>query len=94
MVKELVINPHSKLTMQRHKNRSETWNLVSGKAHLLTSHRAEPIDPQRRDLTPPNPIDVPSGTWHQGINESNEPAHIIEVWKGAELTEEDIERLD
>jgi cytidyltransferase-like protein len=94
MVKELVINPHSKLTMQRHKNRSETWNLVSGKAHLLTSQRAEPENPQRRDLTPPNPIDVPSETWHQGINESDKPAHIIEVWKGSDLTEEDIERLD
>ena len=36
-VKELVINPHSSLSMQRHKHRSETWNLVSGKAHFLTS---------------------------------------------------------
>ena len=32
--------------------------------------------------------------WHKGVNESNEPAHIIEVWKGAELTEDDIERQD
>lgn len=93
-VKELVINPHSNLSMQRHQNRSETWNLVSGKAHVLTSQRAEPDDPQRRDLTPPNPIDIPANTWHRGVNESNEPAHIIEVWKGANLTEEDIERLD
>ena len=93
-VKELVINPHSTLSMQRHQHRSETWNLVSGKAHLLTSNRSEPEDPLRRDLTPPNPVDIPSGTWHRGVNESNEPAHIIEVWKGADLTEEDIERLD
>ena len=93
-VKELVINPHSTLSMQRHQNRSETWNLVSGKAHLLTSQRTEPEDPQRRDLTPPNPLDIPAGTWHKGVNESNEPAHIIEVWKGSDLTEDDIERLD
>ena len=91
-VKELVINPHSTLSMQRHQYRSETWNLVSGKAHLLTSNRSEPEDPLRRDLTPPNPLDIPAGTWHKGVNESNEPAHIIEVWKGAELTEDDIER--
>ena len=93
-VKELVINPHSTLTMQKHKHRSETWNLVSGTAHLLTSNRAEPEDPQRRDLTPPNPVDIPSGTWHQGVNESNEPAHIIEVWKGSSelLSEDDITR--
>ena len=78
--------------MQRHQYRSETWNLVSGKAHLLTSNRSEPEDPLRRDLTPSNPLDIPAGTWHKGVNESNEPAHIIEVWKGAELTEDDIER--
>ena len=93
-VKELVINPHSTLTMQKHEHRSETWNLVSGTAHLLTSNRTEPEDPQRRDLTPPNPVDIPSGTWHQGVNESNQPAHIIEVWKGSSelLSEDDIIR--
>ena len=93
-VKELVLNPHSKLSMQRHQKRSETWNLVSGKAHVLMSQRNEPADPARYDLTPPNPVDIPVGVWHQGINSSNEPAHIIEVWKGAELTEDDIERQD
>ena len=45
--------------MQRHKHRSETWNLVSGKAHVLTSQRDIPDDPQVRHLTPANPIDIP-----------------------------------
>ena len=80
--------------MQRHKHRSETWNLVSGQAHILTSNRTIPDDPLRKDLSPPNPIDIPANVWHKGVNESNEPAHIIEVWKGAELTEDDIERQD
>ncbi|MDC0863163.1 adenylyltransferase/cytidyltransferase family protein [bacterium] len=93
-VKELVINPHSSLSMQRHKHRSETWNLVSGTAHLLTSNRTIPEDPKRQNLSPPNPVDIPANVWHKGVNESNEPAHIIEVWKGAELTEDDIERQD
>ena len=93
-VKELVINPHSSLSMQRHSNRSETWNLVSGSAHLLTSNRTEPDDPTRQDLTPPNPVDIPKNVWHKGVNDSNDPAHIIEVWKGTNLTEEDIERWD
>ena len=31
-VKELVINPHSSLSMQSHKYRSETWCIVSGDA--------------------------------------------------------------
>jgi mannose-6-phosphate isomerase-like protein (cupin superfamily) len=97
-VKELVIAPHSKLSMQRHKHRSETWNLVSGTAHVLTStNNSDPTDGARRQqLTPPNPVDIPKGVWHQGCNDSDEPAHIVEVWKGPSelLGEEDIERWD
>jgi len=97
-VKELVIAPHSKLSMQRHKHRSETWNLVSGTAHVLTStNNSDPTDgAKRQQLTPPNPVDISRGVWHQGCNDSDEPAHIVEVWKGPSelLGEEDIERFD
>ena len=95
-VKELVIAPHSTLSMQRHKHRSETWNLVSGTAHLLTSARTQPENPLIQKLVPANPIDIPSGVWHKGVNNSDEPAHIVEVWKGPseKLNEEDIERWD
>ena len=97
-VKELVIAPHSKLSMQRHKHRSETWNLVSGQAYVLTStSNSDPNDGARRQLlTPPNPVDIPRGVWHQGCNDTDEPAHIVEIWKGKSelLTEEDIERWD
>ncbi len=97
-VKELVIAPHSKLSMQRHKHRSETWNLVSGAAYVLTStSNSDPTDGARRQLlTPPNPVDIPKSVWHQGVNDSDEPAHIVEVWKGPseQLNEEDIERWD
>jgi uncharacterized RmlC-like cupin family protein len=50
----------------------------------------------RQNLTPPNPVDIPRGVWHQGVNDSDEPAHIVEVWKGRSelLSEEDIERWD
>jgi len=93
-VKELVINPNSSLSMQRHQHRSETWNLVSGSAHILTSQRSTPDDPQRQNLVPANPIDIPSNVWHKGVNDSDKPAHIVEVWKGTKLTEDDIERID
>lgn len=97
-VKELVINPHSKLTMQRHEHRSETWNIVHGKAHLKCSHSTtNPFDGcVVYELHPNNPVDVPKLTWHQGCNDSDKPAHIVEIWKGKTelLSEEDIERLD
>jgi len=84
-VKELVIKPHSSLSMQRHKHRSETWNLVSGNAHVI-------IDNEKMELSMTESVHIPVNTWHKGINESDEQAHIIEIWKGDRLTEYDIER--
>jgi len=95
-VKELVISPRSHLSMQRHKHRSETWNLVSGKAQVLMS--AGNDDPYDTcgvyKLHPSNPVNIPQGVWHQGVNNSDKPAHIVEIWKGNSelLSEEDIER--
>ena len=97
-VKELVIAPHSKLSMQRHQHRSETWNLVSGTAHVKLSRRhTDPFDGVGIwNLHHANPLDIPSNVWHQGVNDSSEPAHIVEIWKGEtdKLREEDIERWD
>ena len=88
-VKELVINPHSELSMQRHKHRSETWNLVSGYAKLRLIHNDKV---EERDLL--STTIIPKMTWHQGYNDSDIPAHIVEIWRGESkyLTEEDIER--
>ena len=84
-VKELVIKPHSSLSMQRHKHRSETWNLVSGNAHVI-------IGNEKMELSMTESVHIPVNTWHKGVNESDEQAHIIEIWKGDRLTEYDIER--
>jgi len=96
VVKELVIAPHSKLSMQRHKYRSETWNIVSGKAHVLMhTSNVDPYDGALISrLCRHNPLNIPAGVWHQGVNDSDEPAHIIEIWKGPSefLNEQDIER--
>ena len=96
-VKELVIAPHSKLSMQRHQHRSETWNLVSGSAYIKTHRGSDPHDGcSRLPLSTHNPLALPSKVWHQGCNDTDEPAHIIEIWKGPSelLTEDDIERYE
>ena len=86
-VKELVINPHSSLSMQRHEHRSESWNLVSGSACVI-------LNTERVQLEKNKDIFIPKNTWHKGINESDNPAHIIEIWRGESslLNENDIER--
>ena len=86
-VKELVINPHSSLSMQRHEHRSESWNLVSGSACVI-------LNTEKVQLEKNKDIFIPVNTWHKGINESDNPAHIIEIWRGESslLNENDIER--
>ena len=86
-VKELVINPHSSLSMQRHEHRSESWNLVSGSACVI-------LNTEKVQLEKDKDIFIPVNTWHKGINESDNPAHIIEIWRGESslLNENDIER--
>ena len=85
-VKELVVNPHSSLSKQRHTHRSETWNIVKGECFVL-------LDDEKLKLTVEKGIFIPVNTWHKGINESDNPAHIIEIWRGSILTEDDIERV-
>ena len=86
-VKELVINPHSSLSMQRHEHRSASWNLVSGSACVI-------LNGEKVQLEKDKDIFIPKNTWHKGINDSDNPAHIIEIWRGESslLNENDIER--
>ncbi len=86
-VKELVISPNRSLSKQRHTHRSETWNIVKGECFIL-------LDNEKIQLTQEKGIHIPVNTWHKGINESyKHHAHIIEIWRGDILTEDDIERV-
>ena len=85
-VKELVINPHSSLSKQRHTHRTETWNIVKGECFIL-------LEDEKLKLTQEKGIFIPVNTWHKGVNESDNPAHVIEIWRGDILTEDDIERV-
>ena len=84
-----MIKPHSELSMQRHEHRSETWNLVSGQAKLSIIHHGVIVEDDLISTTV-----IPKGRWHQGYNDSDYPAHIVEIWRGdsEHLNEEDIER--
>ena len=81
--------PGNKLSMQRHQERSEHWFIAEGTATVYTINTTKQLI-----LTPSTPVDIPAGTWHQGVNDSDEPAHIVEIWKGSSelLSEDDITR--
>ena len=89
-VKELVISPKSKLSMQRHFKRSEHWYVLKGSCDVLTDGKAGLQTVTLKALT--HGYDIGKEVWHQGINETDEHCHILEVQYGEECTEADIER--
>ena len=88
-VKELVIEPFSCLSMQRHEHRSELWNLVSGSAEI---HMGIGEKQMIYELNNNASVLIEKGEWHMGCNMTDKPAHIVEIWRGNRLVESDIER--
>lgn len=85
-VKRLVINPHSRLSLQRHRRRSEHWVVVAGRAHVRHGNRTY-------DLNPNESAYIPRMTKHRLENRTNRPVEIIEVQSGSYVGEDDIVRF-
>ncbi len=86
-VKELTINPHGILSLQRHRHRAEHWVCVAGRGLARTGENMIPI-------APGSVVSVPQGALHRLVNTGNETLRIVEVQIGAETAEDDIERLE
>jgi mannose-1-phosphate guanylyltransferase/mannose-6-phosphate isomerase len=84
-VKRLVVNPHSRLSLQSHRHRSEHWVVVSGRAHVRRGDR-------QLDLNVNESTNIPSGTKHRLENRTNRPVEIIEVQSGSYMGEDDVVR--
>jgi cytidyltransferase-like protein len=91
-VKELVIYPGKSLSDQRHFKRSEQWTILEGICKMETEYdnRKDTVhlDPKSR------PYDIGVRVWHKASNPGTENTHILEVQRGEECVEEDIERRD
>jgi len=90
-VKELTINPKCKLSMQRHKNRSEYWIVSQGKTQVNSilegGYKVPVVNLEEHDS-----YDVDKNSWHQLVNPYDEPCRIVEIQYGEECIEDDIER--
>ena len=97
-VKEIEVNPQSKLSMQRHQYRNEYWMVIEGNATIYTLwpdndgneqvvQRGSAIWPAQTTAT------INKGEWHQLTNDTDEPLRILEVQYGETCIEEDIERI-
>jgi mannose-6-phosphate isomerase-like protein (cupin superfamily) len=90
-VKELVVNPHSALSMQRHKFRDEFWFVAEGLASLYTVNE-QGVKIHVADHVKYNHINIVTNEWHQLVNNTDNPLKIVEIQYGPKCIEEDIER--
>lgn len=88
-VKMLTIEPHKKLSMQRHQHRSEHWYILEGKCDILTEYDDDIIKLTKQKN---ENYYIGKNVWHQCLNNYNEPCIILEVQYGEKCIEEDIER--
>lgn len=87
-VKRLQVNPGGRLSLQKHKHRSEKWIVVAGKGLAIVDGKEIPVEKG-------TVVDVPLGAVHRiGNPYEKESLVMIEVATGDVLTEEDIERIE
>ena len=86
-VKELVINPKSSISLQKHKRRSEHWVVIEGEAIVTKGQK-------KLKLKKNESIDIKKGEIHRLQNNSNKILKIIEVQTGDYLEEDDIIRYE
>ena len=91
-VKELIVNPQSGMSFQRHFHRSEIWLVSQGKCFVNFAEN-NPDDIQEIVLERFDQFFVKLGSWHQITNPYDDVCKIIEIQFGKETSEEDIERL-
>jgi mannose-6-phosphate isomerase-like protein (cupin superfamily) len=86
-VKQFVVNPGSRLSLQRHRHRSELWQVVRGEA--VVTRGKEIVR-----LLPGGWIAIPLGTLHRVESVGKENLVVIEVQMGEYTGEDDIERFE
>ena len=86
-VKQIVVYGHKRLSLQRHRRRTEHWYIVEGTG-LVTR------DDEEISLSSGQAIDIPRGAWHRMANPADNNLIFIEVQTGDYFGEDDIERRE
>ena len=87
LTKCIVVNPHSKLSVQLHHHRSEHWIVLEGVATVLKGEKFN-------TLHSGDSIDIAIEEVHSLQNLTDEQIKILEIQQGDILDENDIERLE
>lgn len=85
-VKRIVIHPGKRLSLQRHRRRSEHWHFVKGEG--IVTRDGETIPVKEGDS-----LDIPLGALHRIRNSGGDDLVFIEIQRGDYFGEDDIERM-
>ena len=86
-VKRLEIKPKASISLQMHKQRSEHWIIVSGKAKVEVEDMVKILNKNESTF-------IPLWSIHRLSNPENIPLILIEVQSGAYVGEDDIIRFE
>lgn len=86
-VKQIVVKPGGRLSLQYHSHRAEHWVVVQGIARVTCGDRTFLLHENESTF-------IPIGTVHRLENPGKIPLRIIEVQSGAYLEEDDIVRIE
>ena len=85
LLKELVVNPKSSISLQKHKYRAERWTVITGKCKIT-------INRKKFIFKETDTVVIPKGSVHRIENSFIKPVVIVEVQMGTVLKETDIIR--
>ena len=81
------MKPGKKQSLQRHKYRSEYWQMIKGKGKVY-------LEDSKCILDENDNIFIPQGDIHRLENIGNEILTLVEIQIGNKIFEEDIERFE
>ncbi len=87
ILKQIVVKPHCRLSLQSHEHREELWTVVQGTATVE-------IDGERRLLEEGESVMVPRGSRHRLSNAADDYLVVVEHQRGDILSEDDIVRYE
>ena len=86
-IKEIKVSVNSKLSLQKHQNRAEFWQIIKGNCMVI-------VDEKEYELEDNDSIYIPKNTLHRIENIGNHELIFIEIQLGKDLKEEDIVRIE
>jgi len=86
-LKEIIVKPGARLSLQKHQHRAEHWTIVRGRAQVT-------VGEQTIILGAGQSIDIPKGSVHRIKNPGEVSLVLIEVQMGNYFGEDDIIRLE